>query len=270
MIFAILAQSMGMVDLRFREDAMFTVFKGWDKFGCKFYEIDKKYQKILMSWKIGSNKLTDYNARKHAFIIDRGNQGTFINFDLDDEYYKNLPFEFQYVSGVSRAKEQKRVLIDYVCTLNLDEYSDKKIRAKLYDTLEEMESEIECFVKPSDFSEIIIRARDKYESTVKKKPSIKLKEPKTKLERIKTCFSVRKEKILHLTDISSMTKLNLNHISMTIYNNINDFKGIGKGYWCLTSNLPSRRELIYFMKERGLIKTPMKKLKSDEKIKAEG
>jgi len=275
----ILVQSWRAVDLRLRDVAMFTVFKGWDDFGCKYYDIDQEIQDELMDWKIGSGSFTDYEARTHAFVIDIKREGCIIYFDSREPKWKNpyfdlldqkwKPFPFENITGFSIVKQQKKEFVDYLCSFNLSEMTDTKIKAKLYDKLDEAEEKGECYVKPSHFSEIIIRSKDKYES-IAEKQNIQEKvsnliKAKTILERIEVCYGIRNEKILHLSEISSITKLNTNQISVTISNHPFDFESletsIGRGYWCLKSNVPSKEEISEYKTQNF---EPSKKLLMEE------
>jgi len=162
-ICAILVQDFNALDRRLRKNAMFTIFKDWDEFGCKYYNIDQEIQDELLEWKIGSGSLTDYNARKHAFVVDIKREGCIIYYDSPKN--KRLPFEFETVTGISVYKEQKKEFIDYISKFDFEENTRSDLEAELYEYSEKMQSDgYELYVKPSDFREIYIRAKRNYKN----------------------------------------------------------------------------------------------------------
>ena len=170
-ICALLTQSFQAIDLRLRGDEMFTIFKTYDKKGFEEYEIyDPEIEQLLLEYKVRSNRLTDYEVRKWAFVIDRLKEGCLIYFDatdhLDDDSptYKTLPFEFKTKRGIDRYREQRNKLVDdLVEHYNLFKLSDKDLRSELYEKVDALEDSLErCRITPAHFMEIIYRARKKY------------------------------------------------------------------------------------------------------------
>lgn len=163
-IVAILVQNYGAIDLRLRSDSMFTIFKTFDKFGCKEYNLDEEVEYVLKDWKIRSNRLTDYTARMWAFVIDINDEGCIIYFDANQPKYKELPFKFITVRGIDRYREQRNQLVKYlVKNLNIIKLSNKELKEELYEQLDILENAPEkCRITPSNFTEIISRTRKQY------------------------------------------------------------------------------------------------------------
>ncbi len=163
-IVAILIQNYGAIDLRLRSDSMFTIFKTYDKYGCREYNLDEEVEYVLKDWKIRSNRLTDYTARMWAFVIDINDEGCIIYYDANQPKYKNLPFKFTTVRGIDRYREQRNQLVDYlVQNFNIIKLSDKELKEELYEQLDVLENAPEkCRINPSNFTEIISRTRKKF------------------------------------------------------------------------------------------------------------
>ena len=163
-IVAILVQNYGAIDLRLRSDSMFTIFKTFDRQGCKEYDLDEEVEMVLKDWKIRSNRLTDYTARMWAFVIDINDEGCIIYFDANKPKYKNLPFKFTTVRGIDRYREQRTQLVNHlVQNFNIIKLSDKKLREELFEQLDILENLPEkCRINPSNFTEIISRTRKSY------------------------------------------------------------------------------------------------------------
>lgn len=73
-------------------------------------------------------------------------------------------------------------------------------------------------------------------------------------------------KILHNSEISEITGLDLSDFSSVLSGNGSIFTNIipNKGYWCLTNNMPTKAELKQFMEEKlPNYNKPMKKLKME-------
>lgn len=170
-IVAILTQNYGAIDLRLRSDAMFTIFKTYDEFGCKQYNLDEDVEMVLRDWKIRSNRITEYEARKWAFVIDIMNEGCIIYFDALLPKYNELPFEFTLVRGIDRYREQRNQVVNYlVKNFNIIKLSDKELKEELYEKLDELENSPEkCRITSGHFTEIIYRARKKYKKLHKTK-----------------------------------------------------------------------------------------------------
>lgn len=160
-IVPILVQSWRAIDLRLKSILMFTIFKGWDDSGCQYYNISNDIQEELLNWKIGSLR-TDYKARTHAFVVDVKKEGSIIYFDSRSSRYKNLPFEFEKVTGYSILKEQKKEFIEFVSNFDFETCTNADLQAELYEKIDEIEAKGKCYIRPKDFREIIIRAKRGY------------------------------------------------------------------------------------------------------------
>lgn len=175
----ILVQNYSAIDLRLRSDMMFTIFKTYDESGCRYYNLNNsEVEPILKDWKIRSNRLTDYEARKNAFIIDINMEGCIIKFDANDPKYKDLPFEFKIIRGVDRYKEQRDKLVEWLCiNLPLYDCSDAKLKGELFYKLDEISTKREnVYITKSNFMEIIYRARHRFEEISHKKVEEKRRE----------------------------------------------------------------------------------------------
>lgn len=161
---AILTQSYGAIDLRLRIDSMFIILKTWDEQACKYYNLDEEVVEVLIDWKIRSNRLTDYEARKWAFVVDIDNEGCIIYFDPYLPKYKNLPFKFTLFRGIDRYREQRNQLVKFlVQNFNIIKLSDKELKEELYEKLDELENSPEkCRITSGHFTEIIYRTRKKF------------------------------------------------------------------------------------------------------------
>ncbi len=82
-ICAILTENFKTIDLRLRNNTMFTTFKTYDKYGCKYYNLDSaKIKEILKD-------------QRNTFIIDINKEGCIIQFNVNEPKYQKLPFEFK-------------------------------------------------------------------------------------------------------------------------------------------------------------------------------
>ncbi len=160
-IVAILTQNYGAIDLRLRSDSMFAIFKTFDEAGCKKYNLDEEVVEVLLDWKVRSNRITDYDARKWAFVVDINNEGCIIYFDAFLPMYQNLPFKFTTIKGIDRYREQRNILVKIlVQNFNIIKLSDKELKEELYEQLDILENSPEkCRINPSNFTEIISRSR---------------------------------------------------------------------------------------------------------------
>ncbi|MFX0188735.1 MAG: hypothetical protein ACFE8A_13475 [Candidatus Hodarchaeota archaeon] len=175
-ICALLVQSLRAVDLRIRKDfSMFTILKSHDELACKMYEINEEIQDELKDWQVRSKRLTDYEARKHAFIVDEQKKGCFIEFDSTDPKWKDLPFKFKIIEGIDRYRDQRNLLVDYLSSFQLDDYTINELKGEILYKLDELEKKGEIiYVTRNDLSEIIWRAKRNYKH-IKEKETYKIK-----------------------------------------------------------------------------------------------
>ena len=182
-IVAILTQSYGAIDLRLRSDSMFVILKTWDEKCCKEYNLDEEVEAVLIDWKIRSNRITDYEARKWAFVVDINQEGCIIYFDAYLPKYQDLPFKFKLVRGIDRYREQRNQLVFYLAqNFNILKLSDKDLKEELYEQLDVLENAPEkCRINPSNFTEIISRSRKLFKKLHLEKIEEARQEQKNKL-----------------------------------------------------------------------------------------
>ena len=186
----LLTQEYGAIDLRLRKDAMFTIFKTHDEAGLKYYQLyEPELDAVLIDLEVRSNRLTEYEARKWAFVIDKRKEGCFIYFDATDYInpdspdHKKLPFTYTVMRGVDRYREQRdRLVQELVNNYPIFRLSDKDIKSELYTKLDTLEDAIEiCRISPSNFTEIVLRARKLYKQQHKPEIDALRKEQKETL-----------------------------------------------------------------------------------------
>ncbi|MFX1478396.1 MAG: hypothetical protein ACFFCI_09705 [Promethearchaeota archaeon] len=226
-----LVQSIRAVDLRIREDfSMFTILKSHDKLACKMYEIDEEIQDKLKDWQVRSKRLTDYEARKHAFIVDEQKKGCMIEFDITDPQWDNLPFDFEIIEGIDRYRDQRNLLVDYLCSsFQLENYTDGELKGELCFKLDKLEENKEIlYVTRNDLSEIIWRAKSLYKKLIEEK---ELQTIEQKIEEINNYREQKKQLVDYLCSSFQLESYTNNEL---------------KGELCFKlDELEENREIIY-------------------------
>ena len=158
---------------------------------------------------------------------------------------------------------------------SLDDFSRGKLKGILREEAKRIEDEFCVVVKKEDMISAIDQAlKDEEFSFVEKlekgEKITKEERKPTAKNRIIYCFRANTKKTFHISELCSITGLDVGQVKNTLTQNKNTFVNIikDKGYWSLATNKPTQEELDDFISQNEIKMQPKNLVVSTLKMEA--
>jgi len=157
----------------------------------------------------------------------------------------------------------------------LDDFSRGKLKGVLSEEAKRIEDEFCVVIKKEDMISGIDQALKDEEfalvEKIEKGEKITKEEKKpTAKKKVFDCLNSSAKQILHISEICEHTGLDVGQVKNLFTQNKNMFSNIIKnqGYWCLTTNKPTREELNEFIVQNNIKTQPKNVIRSTLKMEA--